>query len=50
MASWIFDTTLPIETKIENNQIEIKWLQNYSGQFVLKYGSAEKTIVVESLF
>ena len=50
MASWIFDTTIPIETKIENNQIEIKWLQNYSGQFVLKYGSAEKTIVVESLF
>lgn len=28
----------------------VKWELGYSGQFVLKYGSTEKTIVVESLF
>ena len=49
-GTWIFDTNLPIETEIKDNQINIKWLKTYSGQFVLRYGSAEKTIVVESLF
>ena len=49
-ASWLFDTSLPIETDITGSKIQIKWYNTYSGQFVLKYGSAEKTIVVESLF
>jgi hypothetical protein len=31
-------------------KITLKWLSGYSGQFVLKCGTAEKTIVVESLF
>ena len=31
-------------------EITIKWLKNYSGEFVLRYGVAEKTVVGESLF
>ena len=49
-AGWLFDTSLPIETEIKGTTITIKWLNTYSGQFVLQYGSAQKTIVVESLF
>ena len=49
-AEWIFDNSLPIEVTINNKEISIKWLPNYSGQFVLQYGSTQKTIVVESLY
>lgn len=48
-SNWEFDNSLPIETIIDNQKISIKWLKNYSGQFILRYGSSEKTIVVESL-
>lgn len=40
----------PIESKIDGKSITITWQKTYSGQFVLKYGNSEKTIVVESLF
>ena len=33
-----------------NTTIKIKWDKLYSGQFVLKCGDIEKTIVVETLF
>ena len=49
-SNWEFDNSLPIETITDNQEISIKWLKNYSGQFILRYGSSEKTIVVESLF
>ena len=49
-GQWSYDTRLPIEAKIDNNQITIKWLTTYTGQFVLSFGTQEKTIVVESLF
>ena len=50
-AIWDFDSKLPIEViKRDRNTISIKWTKGYSGQFVLKYGTQEKTIVVESLF
>lgn len=49
-GSWIYDTKLPIEVKINDKQITIVWNKTYTGQFVLKYGTKEKTIVVESLF
>lgn len=49
-GSWVYDTRLPIESKIEGNEITIKWTTTYTGQFVLQYGTQEKTIVVESLF
>lgn len=49
-AEWIFDNSLPIEVTINNKEILIKWLKTYSGQFIIKYGSAEKTIMVESLY
>lgn len=47
---WAFDHSLPIEADIKDKQITIKWLKTYTGQFVLYYGTKEKTIVVESLF
>ena len=48
---WSFDSKLPIEViKKNNNSISIKWTKGYSGEFVLRYGNYEKTIVVESLF
>jgi hypothetical protein len=49
-AEWTFDTSLPIEVTIDGKEITIKWLKTYSGEFVLRYGVAEKTVVVESLF
>lgn len=36
--------------KTDGNMVTIKWVNTYSGQFKLKCGQAEKTIVVESLF
>ena len=50
VANWSFDNRLPIEAKINDNEITIKWTTTYTGQFVLSYGTEEKTIVVESLF
>lgn len=49
-ASWVFDHSLPIEAEINDKEIIIKWIKTYTGQFVLQYGTEEKTIVVESLF
>ena len=49
-AEWIFDSRLPIEAHINDKEITIKWTTTYTGQFVLQYGTQEKTIVVESLF
>ena len=49
-ASWEYDSKLPIEVDINDKFITLSWNKMYSGQFVLKYGSNEKTIVVESLF
>lgn len=47
---WDFDKSLPLEYEINGNTINIKWTKTYIGQFVLKCGNSEKTIVVESLF
>lgn len=49
-AEWIFDSRLPIEAHIDNKEITITWTTTYTGQFILHYGTQEKTIVVESLF
>lgn len=50
VASWFYDSKLPIESTINGNSIKIKWISPYSGQFILKYGTIETTIVVESIF
>lgn len=34
----------------DNKHIQVNWPQSYSGQFTLKYGSAERVIMVNSLF
>ena len=39
-----------IKMKPEGRKVILQWNKTYSGQFVLKYGASEKTIVVESLF
>lgn len=49
-AEWEWDKTLPVHANIDNKKITLSWTKMYSGQFILKYGSAEKTIVAESLF
>lgn len=49
-AEWSFDQRLPIAATIEGSTIALTWTTTYSGQFILKYGDKEKTIVVESLF
>ena len=41
---------MPVEIKIEGNIAKVKWVKTFSGQFVLKCGGEEKTVVVESLF
>lgn len=47
---WVIDNNIPIEIEKQGKEITIKWLKTYSGQFILRYGSTEKTIVVESLY
>lgn len=49
-AEWNFDSSLPINANIEGKKIVITWTASYSGQFILSYGSNEKTIIIESLF
>ena len=50
-ANWSVDSSkYPIEYKIIDNKIKIRWTAGYSGQFEIKYGDLTKTIVVESLF
>ena len=49
-GQWIYDNTLPMEVIEEGKTISIKWNTTYGGEFILKYGSAEKIIVIESLF
>ena len=55
-GDWQIEKKYPvevIETHINErgrSVITLKWDSSYSGQFKLKYGNFEKTIVVESLF
>ena len=35
---------------IEGKKIKVKWQQSYGGQFTLRYGSAERVIVVDSFY
>ena len=49
-ANWYIDPKYPIEKTVKGNTIELTWTKTFSGEFVLKYGDAEKKIVVESLF
>ena len=49
-GTWQFDTKLPIDYTINDNEITITWTAFYSGQFDLSFQDLTKTIVVESLF
>lgn len=52
--TWFVDTKkYPIKLEFDAEDprnLTLTWTSGYSGQFVLKYGDYEKTIVVESLF
>ena len=51
IGDWSWDTKLTLEIKIkDDNSISLKWTTTYTGQFILRCGELEKTIVVESLF
>ena len=50
IGEWTYNTKYPIKATINGNKISVTWTSNYSGQFDLTFGSATKTIVVESLF
>lgn len=50
-AEWsVNDSRLPIKIQPNGKEVAITWTTTYTGQFVLRYGTQEKTIVVESLF
>lgn len=49
-ATWTLDRKCPVKMKVSNKQVTLIWDSSYSGQFTLKYGTVEKTIVVKSLF
>jgi hypothetical protein len=50
ISQWGYDSSLPMEITIDDKIIKIKWTGNYGGQFDLTYGTAQKTIIVDSLF
>ncbi len=52
-AVWSVDTKYPVDIEIDPEdprKMTLTWRAGYSGQFVLRYGTYEKTIVVGSLF
>ena len=50
-AQWSIVGKAPVEIVSQTNKkVTIRWISNYHGQFILKHGSSEKTIVAESLF
>ena len=51
-AQWTIEGKAPVQIVSQTNKkVTLKWISNYHGQFVLKYGSdSSKTIVAESLF
>ena len=49
-GQWSVDRKYPVELVPNRKSVTLKWTSGYSGQFVLSYGKALKTIVVESLF
>ena len=51
VGEWTVDKNIPVKLEPNGKTVQIKWLDTYSGQFDLYYGSLfKKTIVVESLF
>ena len=51
-GTWEYDSKLPIDiiTEDDGKTIKVKWTTGHSGEFTIKYGKHQKTIVVESLF
>ena len=50
-SEWeIISENKTIQQKKDGKTLTIKWMQSYSGQITLKYGSAERVIVIDSLF
>ena len=49
-GQWSIDKKVPVKLEPNGKSVSIIWQSGYNGQFTLKYGKSEKTIVVESLF
>ena len=49
-SSWSVDKKVPVHLEQDGKMVTLSWESGYSGQFVLKYGESEKTVVAESLF
>ena len=49
-SSWSVDKKAPVHLEQDGKMVTLSWESGYSGQFILKYGESEKTIVAESLF
>ena len=48
---WSWDRKLPLRATVnEDGSLELEWTTTYTGEFILRCGLLEKTIVVESLF
>ena len=50
---WTVDNNMPVvltPCATDPRKVSVQWTSSYSGQFTLRYGEFEKTIVVESLF
>lgn len=50
-STWeVISENKTIQVTKDGKSVSIKWMQSYSGQVTLKYGTAERVIVVDSLF
>ena len=49
-AKWIVDTKVALSATPNGRKISISWPKTYSGEFTLRYGSASRKVIVESLF
>ena len=49
-GKWSIQTGVPVTYRVEDDILYVKWNVSYHGQFIIKHGDYEKTIVVESLF
>jgi hypothetical protein len=49
-GDWEIISKNPIEFTIDNQIIKLTWTKMHGGEFILRHGSDEKTIIVDSLF
>lgn len=50
IGQWKIDENVPVDFETNGKTITIKWLEMYSGEFSIQYGSSQKLITVKTLF